>query len=331
MVVDSTLSKRLFQLKGFFSLPALLFSISLSLLSSAAVAFPNGDSLLGFSQAEYELAINPCVDEGVLLDRFGADSLRYRAQELAQWPSQLCENPDVASKLVTWNYHYTSLLANTERPAVFATEINKYLETLKACSNVNCLNRLLPRMTEWVYLNIDRLPVYTDSEAASRSQAVLAGEPVVHPALALRNLPLTLSGLSEVCKGGAMSDLNFFTVNFSVEGRPLVLAMCKEPANEQGVWLLERLDLSGNSASAFGNAGSDASGWREILVERGDGRLYVLTNSRTTYPTLYSRRSTGAGEEVVVYEFQAAAQRYARNVVLNVEYDALGRSHAFMQ
>ncbi len=318
-------------MKGFLSLPVLLFSISLSLLSSAAVAFPNGYNLLGFSQAKHELAINPCVDDGVLLDRFGANSLSYREHELAKWPNQLCENPDVASKLATWNYYYTSLLANTERPAVFATEINKYLETLRACTNVDCLNRLLPRMTEWVYLNIDRLPVYSDSEAASRIQAVLAGEPVVHPALALRNLPVTLSGLSEVCKGDAMNGLNYFTVNFAIEGRPLVLAMCKEPINEQGVWLLERLELSGNSVVALDGAGSGASGWREILAERGNGRLYVLINSRTTYPTLYSRRSIGAGEEIVVYEYHIAAQQYECNVVLNVEYDALGRSHAFMQ
>lgn len=320
-------------MKGFLSLLTLMFSIGLSLLPSAAVAFPNGYSLLGFSQAEYELAINPCVDEGVLLDRFGTGALSSREQELSKWPGHLCNSPDVASKLMTWNYHYTSLLANTERPAVFAAEINKYLKTLRACSDVDCLNRLLPRMTEWVYLNIDRLPVYTDSEAASGSQAALAGEPVVHPALALRNLPLTLSGLSGVCKGGTMSDLNFFTVNFSVEGRPLVLAMCKEPtaaSNEQGVWLLERLDLS-SPAAAFSDDGSGVSGWREILVESVDSRLYVLTNSRTTYPTLYSRRSTGSGEEVVIYEFQAATQQYDRSVALNVEYDALGRAHAFMK
>lgn len=322
-------------MKGFLSLLTLLFCISQSLLPSAASAFPNGYNLLGFSQAEYELAINPCIDEVVLLEHFGAEALKIREQELSKWPSGLCQHQDISAQLLTWNYYYTTLLATTERPAVFAAEITKHLKSLKECTNVACLNRLLPRMTEWVYFNIDRLPVYTDSESARRSQVALAGEPVVHPALALRNLPLSLSGLSNVCKGGAINDLNFFTVNFSVEGRPLVLAMCKEPANgstqEQGIWLLEQLELSNKPSAAYSGENSGASGWREILVERSDSRLYVLANSRTTYPTLYSRRSTGSGEEVVLYDFQVSKQQYDRSVVLNVEYDALGRAHAFMQ
>lgn len=322
-------------MKGFLSLLTLLLSISLSLLPSAAGAFPSGYNLLGFSQAEYELAINPCVDEVVLLEHFGANALSVREQELRKWPSDLCQNLDVSGKLLTWNYYYTTLLATTERPAVFAAEINKHLKSLRDCTNIACLNRLLPRMTEWLYFNIDRLPVYTDSESARRSQAPLAGEPVVHPALALRNLPLTLSGLSKVCKGGTINDLNFFTVNFSIEGRPLVLAVCKEPVNgstqEQSIWLLEQLELSNNPSAAYRGENSGASGWREILVERGDSHLYVLTNSRTIYPTLYSRRSTGSGEEVVIYDFQVSKQQYERSVVLNVEYDALGRAHAFMQ
>lgn len=314
-------------MKEFLSLLTLVFSLSVTLLPSAASASASDYDLLGFSQVEYELAINPCIDETVLLKRFGADALRVKERELREWPHELCQHMDVSSKLLTWNYYYTNLLANTERPGVFAAEINKHLSTLKNCTDVACLNRQLPRMTEWVYFNIDRLPVYTDSESARRSKATVAGEPVLHPGLALRNLPLTLSGQSEVCRGGTTNDLDFFTVNFAIEGRPLVLAVCKEltdaSSNEQGVWLLERLESSGE--------GLGLSGWREILVEREDSRLYVLTNSRTSYPTLYSRRLTGSGEEVVIYEFREAKQHYERSVALDIEYDALGRAHAFMQ
>lgn len=323
-------------MKGFNSLLTLLVGVCLSLLPSAASATSDAYNLLGFSEVEYEVAINPCVDEAVLLERFGATALQIQARELSKWPKGLCQNLETSRQLYTWNYYYTTLLANTERPAVLADEISKHLKSLKACTNVACLNRLLPRMIEWVYLNIDRLPVYTDSESARRSYVALAGEPVVHPTLALRNLPSTLSGLSEVCKGESTSDLDFFTVNFSIENHPLVLAMCKNPATasskRRSIWLLERTELVTNPATTLSVESSNTSigAWREILVERGDSRLYVLTNSRTTYPTLYSRRSTDSGEVVVTYDFEASRHQYLRSVVLNVEYDALGRAHAFI-
>ncbi|MDO5667548.1 MAG: hypothetical protein Q4G44_06960 [Alcaligenaceae bacterium] len=318
-------------MKGFSSFLSLLIGLYLSLLSSAAGAFPNAYNLLGFSQVEYEVAINPCLDQAVLFERFGREALVAQEKELAKWPKGLCQNLEVARQLLTWNYYYTTLLANTERPTVIAGEISKHIKSLEACTDLSCLNRLLPRITEWVYLNIDRLPVYTDSESARRSQASLAGDPVLHPSLALRNLPLPLSGLAEGCNGTDINVLNFYTVNFSVEGRPLVLAMCKETANgaghKQNIWLLERLDPNGSTSGLGASAGS---GWREILVERGDSRLYVFTDSRTAYPTLYSRRSTGSGEQLVVYDFQASGQQYTRSTVLNLEYDTLGRAHAFM-
>lgn len=301
-------------------------------MSPATSAFPNAYKLLGFSQAEFELVINPCLDEAVLLERFGRDALVVQERELAKWPKGLCQNLDVARQLMTWNYYSTTLLANTERPAVIASEINKHTKSLEACTNVSCLGRLLPRITEWVYLNIDRLPVYTDSESARRSQEPLLGDPVLHPSLALRNLPLPLSDSAQLCQGASISDLSFYTVNFSVEGRPLVLAMCKDArnpkANGQHMWLLERLQPNGIDPTVGSSAGA---GWREILSESGHGRLYVYRGSRTTYPTLYSRRSTKTGEQVIVYDFQAATKQYHRSAILNLEYDALGRPHAFMQ
>ncbi len=320
-------------MKGFISRFTLLFGLCLSLAPSSAGAFPNAYNLLGFSQAEYEVAINPCVDGGLLYERFGVDAISAQEQELRKWPTGLCQNLDVARQLLTWNYYYTTLLANTERPTVFANEITKHIKSLESCTNLTCLNRLLPRMTEWAQLNLDRLPVYTDSESARRSQEVLAGAPVVHPTLALRNLPTALSNMQEVCDGKEIGELSFYTVNFSVEGRPLVLATCKEITNSsaesQGIWLLERLEPTNGSSAPLN--GSSASGWREVLAEKGDGRLYIFTNSRTVYPTLYSRRSVGSGEQLVVYDYRIPLQRYTRNVVLNIEYDALGRPHAFMQ
>lgn len=318
-------------MKRFSSVLCVLVGLYLSLVAPVASAFPNAYNLLGFSKAEYEVAINPCLDETVLIERFGREALLAQDREQAKWPTGLCQNLDVARQLLTWNYYYTTLLANTERPTVIAGEISKHIKSLEACTDLACLNRLLPRITEWVYLNIDRLPVYTDSESARRSQAPLTGDPVLHPSLALRNLPLPLSGSNEVCHGTTISDLKFYTVNFSVEGRPLVLAMCKEAINgsqnKQNIWLLERLDPNGFAATQGDSAGS---GWREILVERGDTRLYIFTDSRTAYPTLYSRRSTGSGEQLVVYDFQAALLQYTRSTVLHLEYDALGRAHAFM-
>lgn len=319
-------------MKRFYRLFFLFFSCYWLLSSSAAGAFPNAYNLLGFSQAEYEVAINPCLDETVLVERFGRDALVVQERELAKWPKGLCQNLDVARQLMTWNYYSTTLLANTERPAVIANEVNKHIKSIEACTNLTCLNRLLPRMTEWVYLSIDRLPVYTDSESARRSQEPVAGDPVLHPSLALRNLPLPLSGSAEVCQGTTISDLSFYTVNFSVEGRPLVLAMCKDAinpkANGQHLWLLERLQPNGIDPAAGSSIGA---GWREILSESGHSRLYVYRDSRTAYPTLFSRRSTGSGEQLLVYDFQAAARQYQRIAILNLEYDALGRPHAFLQ
>lgn len=320
-------------MKGFFSRFTLLLGFCLSLISSTASAFPNAYNLLGFSQAEYEVAINPCLDQVVLFDRFGSKALRAQERELAKWPDGLCQNLDVARQLLTWNYYYTTLLAHTERPTVIANEINKHLKSLRECRNLACLNRLLPRITEWVHLNIDRLPVYTDSESARRSLTPLAGDPVVHPSLALRNLPLPLSGLEDVCSGMEIRHLDFHTVNFSVEGRPLVLATCNDVANaaktHQKIWLLERLDSDkANSKEIDDTSGST---WREILVESGESRLYVFTNSRTAYPTLYSRRPTASGEQLTVYDFQSSQQSYTRSTVLNLEFDTLGRAHAFMQ
>lgn len=318
-------------MKRFSSLFFLLVGFCLLLLSPVASAFPNVYNLLGFSQAEYEVAINPCLDESLLVERFGREAIAIQEKELAKWPKGLCQNLDVAHQLLTWNYYSTILLANTERPTVIANEINKRIKSIEACTNLSCLNRLLPRINEWIYLGINRLPVYTDSESARRSQAPLAGDPVLHPGLALRNLPLPLSGSSEVCDATSISDLSFYTVNFSVEGRPLVLAMCKEAvngkSNGQNIWLLERLEPNGLSSTPGGSAGS---GWREILVEKGNTRLYVFTDSRTAYPTLFSRRSTGSGEQLVVYDFQVTSQQYTRSTVLTLEFDALGRAHAFM-
>lgn len=57
------------------------------------------------------------------------------------------------------------------RPVVIANEITKHNKTLQSCQTLQCLNRHLPRLIEWVYFNIDRLPVYTDAESARRGQA----------------------------------------------------------------------------------------------------------------------------------------------------------------
>lgn len=322
-------------MKRIFSLLILSISVCLSLLLPVASASTNDYDLLGFTNVEHEIAINPCMDSNVLQERFGNEALHIQQNELNKWPINLCQNLDVSQQLLTWNYYHTTLLANTERPAVVANEITKHHNSLRACNDIACLKRRLPRMTEWAYFNIDRLPVFTDSESAKQSQAVLAGDPVAHPTLALRNLPLTLTGLSERCEGTSINDLNFFTVNFSVQGRPLVLATCKKSDSnsnkEQNIWLLERLESNQNTTLAFTGEGSGASGWREVLVERGNSRLYYFTNSRTIYPTLYSRRSTGAGEEMIIYDFSEPIQQYTRSVELQIEYDALGRAHAFMQ
>lgn len=312
-------------MKSIFSYFSVLTVVVLTMIASTATALSR-NSILGFGEAKYEIAINPCVDEFALRDRFGEEAVRLREEALKQWPEGLCNNNRIAYQLATWNYHYTSLLAKTERPVVIANEIAKHNKTLHSCLTLECLNRHLPRMIEWVYFNIDRLPVYTDAESASRGQAPLAGAPVMHPTLALRNLPSQLTGMAAVCQETSISELDFYTVDFSVEGRPIVLATCKHslraPVTNHSAWLLERIN---------GDTSSTGAGWREILVDHNVTRLYIAMNSRTTYPTLFSRRNINAGEEVSFYAYQESVQHYVRSVVLNIAFDSQGRAHGFVQ
>lgn len=153
----------------------------------------------------------------------------------------------------------------------------------------------------------------------------MIGAPVVHPTLALRNLPNQLTGMAAVCKGADVADLDFYTVDFSVEGRPLVLATCKHslrsPVTNQSAWLLEHIN---------GDGSPQIAGWREILVDHDVTRLYNTVNSaQRIQPYLVAatfmlvKRCLFAPTNKVVSAMSVAS--------CSTSYDSLGRAHGFVQ
>lgn len=290
-------------------------------------AFPSDFDLLGFSRAEYEVLINPCINPSVLQARFGAAADQAQEQELRKWPQGLCQDLEVSHQLVRWKYYYTTLLANTERPTVIAQELVKHKRQLLDCTTTACLSDHLPRMISWVRLNIDRLPVNEAVLGDKPGVTALRGDRVVHPNLALRNLPLPLSGQAQACGSTSIDALAFWTVPFQVSERPLVFVTCAQEGDASRRWLLEQTAVSANNAVEANHS----KGWREILSIQGARRFYVMPYQRTTYPTLLSRLSEGQGELISIYDYHYPSSRYDMSVEFALEFDRLGRAHAFIR
>lgn len=83
------------------------------MIASAAAALSH-NNILGFGEAKYEVAINPCVNVHALREHFGERRCACAEKALKQWPDGLCDNSRTAYQLATWNYHYTLLLAKTD-------------------------------------------------------------------------------------------------------------------------------------------------------------------------------------------------------------------------
>ena len=289
------------------------FSLFVGLLLSSELAFAQFDwsrfrTGLGLPFAAQELVLNPCVPESVMWANFGQNGVRLLQEARSQWPAKLCENVPVALRLFEWQYTSSALLAQTERPVLMQRLIETRKNSLAACDSVACLSNRLPRMIEWAKINLDRTAVYGEND-----RLPVRAEMLSHPRLSLRGLVLPLQEQLKWCGSSDFESLEFYTVNIKVSGQALVMAQCKTNNPVRPTWLIE-------------NA-SNSRYWIPILLENTLSNLYIMPNSRYTYPTLYSRSNEAEGVRIRIAEY--GDDFYRQKLSFLVNSDASGMELAF--
>ncbi|MFA5701883.1 MAG: hypothetical protein WC982_00005 [Advenella sp.] len=290
-----------------------LFIVVFGLLFSVEAVYAQFDrSLLkvgvGLPSAFQETALNPCIPESVIKSRFGQSGVELLRDTQKQWPANMCENTQVASGLFEWLYISSALQAQTDRPVLISRLIKTRNNGLALCQTVDCLAERLPRMIEWAQTNLDRTAVYRESDRMQVKSELLS-----HPRLSLRELVLPLQGQYEWCRSSTFDSLDFHTVNMKVSGKALVLVKCKTSEPEGPTWIIE-------------NA-SNSKVWVPIMSSQSLSELYILPNSRYTYPTLYSQKKLPEGIRVTFFEY--GEDLYQQKLGFTINVDASGEALAF--
>lgn len=290
-----------------------LFSVFLGLLFSVGTVYAQFDpSLLrtgvGLPFAFQEIALNPCIPESVIKGRFGQSGVKLLHESQKQWPAKMCENTKVASGLFEWLYISAALQAQTDRPVLISRLIKTRSNGLALCQTVACLGERLPRMMEWAQTNLDRTAIYRESDRIPVKSELLS-----HPRLSLRELVLPLHGQFEHCRSSTFDSLDFYTVNMKVSGKALVMVQCKTSTPESPTWIIE------NAANS--------KVWVPIMFNPSLNNLYILPNSRYTYPTLYGQKNVPEGIRVSFFEY--GEDLYQQKLGFTINADASGETLAF--
>ncbi|NOL51849.1 hypothetical protein [Pelistega suis] len=265
--------------------------------------------MLGFSKVENELAINPCLDEGLIRAKYADQGVQYARENLKKYPPNLCTNKQTLSLLSNWHYNASALVANSERPFILGREIAKNYVLLKECTTVDCLGKRLPRMLEWSKTTLSRTPI----TSRDVQPLFMGGAPIGHPQLALRGLQLPLSQQKEICGSEDLSSLKFATSTLLVSGRALAVVTCHDK-KRLGTWLLERSENKGQ--------------WKEILVLPGFEDVAVLPNNRELYPHIFYKQKQGSTEIMTILRYSEAFG-YQKRIQFELDFDAYGLAHAF--
>lgn len=290
-----------------------LFMVFFGLLFSVDAVYAQFDrSLLkvgvGLSSAAQEISLNPCIPESVIKSRFGQSGVELLRENKKKWPASMCENTQVAIGLFEWLYLSSALQAQTDRPVLISRLIKTRNNGLALCQTVACLAERLPRMIEWAQTNLDRTAIYRESDRVPVKSELLS-----HPRLSLRELVLPLQGQYEWCHSSTFDALDFHTVNIKVSGKALVLVKCKTGKPEGPTWIIE------NAANS--------KAWVPIMSSQLLGELYILPNSRYTYPTLYSQKKLSDGIRVTFFEY--GEDLYQEKLAFTVNVDASREALAF--
>ncbi len=290
-----------------------LFLVIFSLLFSVKSVYAQFDrSLLrtgvGLPFAFQEIALNPCIPESVIKGRFGQSGVELLRETQKKWPAKMCENMQVASGLFEWLYTSSALQAQTDRPVLISRLIKTRNNSLALCQTVACLEERLPRMIEWAQTNLDRTAVYRESDRIPVKSELLS-----HPRLSLRELVLPLQGQFEWCGSSTFNALDFYTVNMKVSGKAVVLVQCKTGKQESPTWIIE------NAANS--------KVWVPVMFHQSLNDLYILPNSRYTYPTLYRHEKLSQGIHITFFEY--GEDLYQQKLGFTINVDASGEALAF--
>lgn len=305
---DMSSTKRLFAI---INILFVLCTFCLCTVQASEREYRIGDTgqLLGFHKLEYELAINPCLEDKVVREHYTEADLQNARAQMTKYPPGLCENKQILSMLANWNYNSSALLANSERPFILGREIAIEHAQIKKCKTLDCLQKRLPNMLEWSKTMLSRTPI----SSRDVDSLFMKSTPIEHPRLALRGLKLPLSNQKEVCGGNDISALKFASSSLIVADRALAIVTCQEE-NKLGTWLLEKRE--------------DIAQWKEILVLPGIANVAILPNNRELYPHIFYKQRNGKDETMTIMRY-SEAWGYQKRVQFDLSFDEYGLAHAF--